>query len=67
MSLELGRTHPCRVVRSGPESRLSAFSKRLWLKEGLEAACCEDEAATLALGEVAATRPADGGFDDTKI
>src|SRR5271170_846364 len=43
MSLECGRMWFWRVARSQSESHLSALSKRLWLKEGLEVACCDDE------------------------
>ena len=46
---------------------MSASSKRLCLEEGLEVACCDDERAELVFSELAATSPADGGFDDAKI
>jgi hypothetical protein len=39
----------------------------LCLEEGLEVACCDDGGAELAFGDLAATSPADGGFDDAKI
>jgi hypothetical protein len=39
----------------------------LLLEEGWEVACCGDEGAALAFGELAATRPADVGPDDVKI
>jgi hypothetical protein len=45
---------------------LNASSKRLCLQEGLEVACCADEAVALAFGELAATSPDTGGLDDDK-
>lgn len=46
------------VARSRSESRLRASSKRLWLEEGLEGACGDDEVAALAFG------PVDGDGDE---
>ena len=46
---------------------MSALSKRLWLKEGLRVACCDDEGAALAFGELAVISLADGGSDNASI
>lgn len=46
---------------------MSALSKRLWLKEGLKVACCDNEGAALAFGKLAVISPVDGGFDNAKI
>lgn len=55
------------VARSRSESRLRASSKRLWLEEGLEVACGDDEAAALAFGELAATSPVAGALEDAGV
>jgi hypothetical protein len=46
---------------------MSALSKRLWPEEGLEVACCDDEAGALGFCKLAATSPADGELDVAKI
>jgi hypothetical protein len=49
------------------ESRLSASSKRLCLKEELKVTYYDDGGAELAFSNLTATSPADSRFDDAKI
>ena len=55
------------VSRSRPESCLRASTKRVWLKEELEGACGDVEAAALAVGELAAANPVDGDGDEVRL